>query len=127
MMVKSLFMMMILNSYLGVRYGTYVRIYGTLSSGYGTIQIHLQDTEPLVQGTEYRYKVQGQPQEDTATADRIEGRMVLVDSNYTIGENPPPFSAGRPLTVYVPNQSFPLVTSLITKIESNPLLEEPKK
>ena len=92
-------------------------------SGYGTIQIHLQDTGPLVQGTEYRYKVQGQPQEDTATADRIEGRMVLVDSNYTIGENPPPFSAGRPLTVYVPNQSFPLVTSLITKIEA---LEEPK-
>ena len=92
-------------------------------SGYGTIQIHLQDTEPLVQGTEYRYKVQGQPQEDIATADRIEGRMVLVDSNYTIGENPPPFSAGRPLTVYVPNQSFPLVTSLITKIEA---LEEPK-
>ena len=44
--------------------------------------------------------------------------MVLVDSNYTIGENPPPFSAGRPLTVYVPNQSFPLVTSLITKIEA---------
>jgi len=92
-------------------------------SGYGTIQIHLQDTGPLVQGTEYRYKVQGQPQEDRATADRIEGRMVLVDSNYTIGENPPPFSAGRPLTVYVPNQSFPLVTSLITKIEA---LEEPK-
>ena len=92
-------------------------------SGYGTIQIHLQDTGPLVQGTEYRYKVQGQPQEDTATADRIEGRMVLVDSNYTIGENPPPFSAGRPLTVYVPNQSFPLLTSLITKIEA---LEEPK-
>ena len=27
---QSLFMMMILNSYLGVRYGTYVRIYGTL-------------------------------------------------------------------------------------------------
>tara|TARA_B100000287_G_scaffold142009_1_gene133730 strand:+ start:38 stop:727 length:690 start_codon:yes stop_codon:yes gene_type:complete len=92
-------------------------------SGYGTIQIHLQDTGPLVQGTEYRYKVQGQPQEDTAIADRIQGRMVLVDSNYTIGENPPPFSAGRPLTVYVPNQSFPLVTSLITKIEA---LEEPK-
>ena len=91
--------------------------------GYGTIQIHLQNTGPLVQGTEYRYKVQGQPQEDRATADRIEGRMVLVDSNYTIGENPPPFSAGRPLTVYVPNQSFPLVTSLITKIEA---LEEPK-
>ena len=87
-------------------------------SGYGTIQIHLQDTGPLVQGTEYRYKVQGQPQEDIATADRIEGRMVLVDSNYTLGENPPPFDAGRPLTVYVPNQSFPLVTSLITKIEA---------
>ena len=31
-------------------------------SGYGTIKIYLQDTGPLVQGTEYRYKVQGQPQ-----------------------------------------------------------------
>lgn len=91
--------------------------------GYGTIQIHLQDTGPLIQGTEYRYKVQGQPQEDTATADRIQGRLVLVDSNYTLGEKPPPFSAGRPLTVYVPKQSFPLLTSLITKIEA---LEEPK-
>ena len=91
--------------------------------GYGTIQIHLQDTGPLIQGTEYRYKVQGQPQEDRATADRIEGRMVLVDSNYTMDKNPPSFTAGRPLTVYVPNQSFPLVTSLITKIEA---LEEPK-
>ena len=91
--------------------------------GYGTIQIHLQDTGPLIQGTEYRYKVQGQPQEDTATADRIQGRLVLVDSNYTLGEKPPPFSAGRPLTVLVPKQSFPLLTSLITKIDA---LEEPK-
>jgi len=92
-------------------------------SGYGTIQIHLQDTGPLVQGTEYRYKVQGQPQEDIATADRIQGRLVLVDSNYTLGEKPPSFTAGRPLTVYIPNTSFPLLTSLITKIEA---LEEPK-
>ena len=91
--------------------------------GYGTIQIHLQDTGPLIQGTEYRYKVQGQPQEDTATADRIQGRLVLVDSNYTLGEKPPSFTAGRPLTVYIPNTSFPLLTSLITKIEA---LEEPK-
>ena len=91
--------------------------------GYGTIQIHLQNTDGLVQGTEYNYRVQGQPQEDRATADRIEGRMVLVDSNYTMDKNPPSFTAGRPLTVYVPNQSFPLLTSLITKIEA---LEEPK-
>ena len=91
-------------------------------SGYGTIKIHLQNTDGLVQGTEYTYKVQGQPQEDVATVDRIEGRLVLVDSNYTLGEKPPPFSAGRPLTVYVPKQSFPLLTSLITKIEA---LEEP--
>ena len=91
--------------------------------GYGTIQIHLQDTGPLIEGTEYKYKVQGQPQEDTATADRIQGRLVLVDNNYTLGDNPPPFSAGRPLTVYIPKTSFPLVTSLITKIEA---LEEPK-
>ena len=92
-------------------------------SGYGTIQIHLQDTGPLIEGTEYKYKVQGQPQEDTATADRIQGRLVLVDNNYTLGDNPPPFIAGRPLTVYIPKTSFPLVTSLITKIEA---LEEPK-
>jgi len=92
-------------------------------SGYGTIKIHLQDTGPLVQGTEYTYTVRGSPQTDIATADRIQGRLVLVDSNYTMDKNPPNFSAGRPLTVYVPNQSFPLVTSLITKIEA---LEEPK-
>ena len=92
-------------------------------SGYGTIQIHLQDTGPLIEGTEYKYKVQGQPQEDTATADRIQGRLVLVDSNYTMDKNPPSFTAGRPLTVLVPKQSFPLLTSLITKIDA---LEEPK-
>ena len=91
--------------------------------GYGTIQIHLQNTDGLVQGTEYTYKVQGSPQTDTATADRIQGRLVLVDSNYTMDKNPPNFSAGRPLTVYVPKQSFPLLTALITKIEA---LEEPK-
>jgi hypothetical protein len=92
-------------------------------SGYGTIQIHLQDTGPLIQGTEYTYRAQGQSGFSTATADRIQGRTVLVDSNYTLGENPPPFSAGGPLTVFVPGQSFPLLTSLITKIEA---LEEPE-
>ena len=94
-------------------------------NGYGTIKIFLQNTSGLTQGQEYPYTIQGQPQEHTATADRVEGQTVLVDSNYTIGENPPPFSAGRPLTVYVPNQSFPLVTSLITKIEvHNDLIAE---
>ena len=91
--------------------------------GYGTIQIHLQNTDGLVQGTEYNYRVQGSPKTDIAIADRIEGRLVLVDSNYTMDKNPPSFTAGRPLTVLVPKQSFPLLTSLITKIDA---LEEPK-
>jgi len=92
-------------------------------SGYGTIKIHLQNTDGLVQGTEYNYRVQGSPKTDIAIADRIEGRLVLVDSNYTMDTNPPSFTAGRPLTVLVPKQSFPLLTSLITKIDA---LEEPK-
>ena len=92
-------------------------------SGYGTIQIHLQNTDGLVQGTEYNYRVQGSPKTDIAIADRIEGRLVLVDSNYTMDKNPPSFTVGRPLTVLVPKQSFPLLTSLITKIDA---LEEPK-
>jgi len=95
----------------------------SFGGGYGTIKIHLQNTDQLVQGTEYTYRAQGQSGFSTATADRIQGRTVLVDSNYTLGEKPPPFSAGRPLTVFVPNRSIPLLTSLITKIEA---LEEPK-
>ncbi len=97
------------------------------SSGYGTIKIFLQNTDGLTQGQEYPYTVQGQSQDHTATADRIEGRMVLVDSNYTIGENPPPFSAGMALTVFIPQVNVPLLTTIITDIkpfgqqESNPL------
>ena len=98
--------------------------------GYGTIKIFLQNTDGLTQGQEYPYTVQGQSQEYTATADRIEGQMVLVDSNYTIGENPPPFSAGMALTVFIPQVNVPLLTTIITDIkpfgqqESNPLSTE---
>ena len=85
---------------------------GSMSSyggGYGTIKIYLQNTGGLTQGQEYPYRVQGQSQENTATADRIEGRLVLVDSNYTIGENPPPFSAGMGLTVFIPSMNLSLI------------------
>ena len=59
-------------------------------SGYGTIQIHLQDTVPWFKelNIDTKFKVNHKKN----NCDRIEGRMVLVDSNYTIGENPPPFS-----------------------------------
>ncbi len=101
---------------------------GSMSSydgGYGTIKIYLQNTGGLTQGQEYPYRVQGQPQENTATADRIEGRLVLVDSNYTIGENPPPFSAGMGLTVFIPSMNIPLLTTIITDIK--PLEQKSKE
>ena len=95
------------------------------SGGYGTIKIYLQNTGGLTQGQEYPYRVQGQSQENTATADRIEGRLVLVDSNYTIGENPPPFSVGMGLTVFIPSMNIPLLTTIITDIK--PLEQESKE
>ena len=97
----------------------------SFGGGYGTIKIYLQNTGGLTQGQEYPYRVQGQPQENTATVDRIEGRLVLVDSNYTIGENSPPFSAGMGLTVFIPSMNIPLLTTIITDIK--PLEQESKE
>ena len=95
-------------------------------NGYGTIKIFLQNTSGLTQGQEYPYTIQGQPQEHTATADRVEGQTVLVDSNYTIGENPPPFSAGMSLTVFIPqvDDNFPNVPLLTTIINDIKPLEQ---
>lgn len=92
------------------------------SGGYGTIKIYLQNTGGLVQGQEYPYRIQGNQTNHKATADRIEGRLVLVDSNFTLGENPPPFSSGMGLTVFIPQMNIPLLTTVITDIK--PLEQE---
>ena len=93
--------------------------------GYGTIQIHLLETDGISQGLEYQYSIQGSTNKHTATADRIDGKVVLIDSNFTIGENPPPFTSGKPLTIFVPHSSMaagpgsdiPLLTTIITDIK----------
>ena len=90
-----------------------MRSYG---GGYGTIKINLQDTGQLTQNVEYQYQVQGSQTIHTATSDVIQGQMVLVDSNYTLSVNPPPFSAGMSLTVFVPQTNVPLFSTIITLI-----------
>ena len=84
-----------------------MRSYG---GGYGTIKINLQDTSQLTQNVEYQYQVQGSQTIHTATSDVIQGQMVLVDSNYTLSVNPPPFSAGMSLTVFIPQTNVPLLS-----------------
>ena len=99
---------------------------GSMSSyggGYGTIKIHLQSSGGLGLGQEYQYKIQSSQAIHTATAERINGKIVLVDSNYTLGENPPPFSAGMGLTVFIPSMNIPLLTTVITDI--TPINEVP--
>ncbi len=95
---------------------------GHYSGGYGTIKIYLRDTGPLIQGTEYSYIIPDGGAVNTphtATADRIDGEVVLVDSNFTLGENPPPFQTGRPLKVLIPGMgNAPLLDTIITNIES---------
>ena len=93
------------------------------SGGYGTIKIHLQNNGGLSLGQEYQYKIQDNQSTHTATAERLNGKVVLVDSNYTLGENPPPFSAGMGLTVFIPSMNIPLLTTVITDI--TPINEEP--
>ena len=90
-----------------------MRSYG---GGYGTIKINLQDTGQLTRNVEYQYQVQGSQTTHTATSDVIQGQMVLVDSNYTLSVNPPPFSAGMSLTVFVPQTEVPLFSTIITLI-----------
>ena len=90
-----------------------MRSYG---GGYGTIKINLQDTGQLTRNVEYQYQVQGSQTTHTATSDVIQGQMVLVDSNYTLSVNPPPFSAGMSLTVFVPQTNVPLFSTIITLI-----------
>ena len=99
---------------------------GSMSSyggGYGTIKIHLQSSGGLGLGQEYQYKIQSSQAIHTATAERINGKIVLVDSNYTLGENPPPFSTGMGLTVFIPSMNIPLLTTVITDI--TPINEVP--
>ena len=99
---------------------------GSMSSyggGYGTIKIHLQSSGGLGLGQEYQYKIQSSQAIHTATAERINGKIVLVDSNYTLGENPPTFSTGMGLTVFIPSMNIPLLTTVITDI--TPINEVP--
>ena len=92
-------------------------------SGYGTIKIHLQSSEGLGVGEEYKYKTANSPTEHTATVAYMNGKTVLVDNNYTLGTDPPPFYIGQTLTVLVPNFGYPLLTTTITDI--TPLNELP--
>ena len=85
-------------------------------SGYGTIKIYLQSSEGLGLGEEYKYKTANSPTEHTATVARMNDKTVLVDNNYTLGTDPPPFYIGQTLTVLVPNFGYPLLTTTITDI-----------
>tara|TARA_Y100001938_G_scaffold47915_2_gene66730 strand:- start:3628 stop:4530 length:903 start_codon:yes stop_codon:yes gene_type:complete len=100
----------------------------SFGGGYGTIKIFLEETAGLTQGEEYSYRVANGQTIHTAIAARINGHVVLVDSNYTIGSNPPPFFVGQSLTVLVPDAGsgmgdIPLLTTVINSI--TPLNEPP--
>ena len=102
---------------------------GSMSSmGYGTIKIHLQNSEGITVGQEYKYKTGNSQTEHTGIVAYINQKKVLVDNNYTIGTNPPPFYVGQSLSVLVPGAGsgmgdIPLLTTIIDKI--TPLNEPP--
>ena len=102
---------------------------GSMSSmGYGTIKIHLQNSEGITIGEEYKYKTGNSQTEHTGIVAYINQKKVLVDNNYTIGSNPPPFFVGQSLTVLVPGAGsgmgdIPLLTTVIDSI--TPLNEPP--
>ena len=98
------------------------------SSGYGTIKIHLQNNEGITLGEVYKYKTGNSPTEHTGIVAYINQKKVLVDNNYTIGSNPPPFFVGQSLSVLVPGAGsgmgdIPLLTTVIDRI--TPLNEPP--
>ena len=87
--------------------------------GYGTIKIELSETKSLIQGVEYQYQILGNSGPDNtyvATAERIQGRLFLIDNNFTIDEKDPPFTPGRPIVIYVPGTGVPLLETMITNI-----------
>ena len=98
------------------------------SSGYGTIKIHLQNNEGITLGEVYKYKTGNSPTEHTGIVAYINQKKVLVDNNYTIGSNPPPFFVGQSLTVLAPGAGsgmgdIPLLSTVIDSI--TPLNEPP--
>ena len=98
------------------------------SGGYGTIKIHLQNSEGITQGEVYKYKTGNSPTEHTGIVAYINQKKVLVDNNYTIGSNPPPFFVGQSLTVLAPGAGsgmgdIPLLSTVIDSI--TPLNEPP--
>ena len=98
------------------------------SGGYGTIKIHLQNSEGITLGEVYKYKTSNSPTEHTGIVAYINQKKVLVDNNFTIGSNPPPFFVGQSLTVLVPGAGsgmgdIPLLTTVIDRI--TPLNEPP--
>ncbi len=96
--------------------------------GYGTIKIELSETKSLIQGVEYQYQILGNSGPDNtyvATAERIQGRLFLIDNNFTIDEKDPPFTPGRPIVIYVPGTGVPLLETMITNI--TPFEQESKQ
>ena len=96
--------------------------------GYGTIKVHLQNSEGISLGEVYKYKTGNSSTEHTGIVAYINQEKVLVDNNYTIGSNPPPFYVGQTLSVLVPGAGsgmgdIPLLTTVIDRI--TPLNEPP--
>ena len=85
--------------------------------GYGTVQIELVNQTNLVQHENYVYVVGTKSSQ--AVADLVPGtnRLGLIDSNYTIPENEPPFDEGDTITIRN-DMGVPILTTVIQSIQN---------
>ena len=73
------------------------------SGGYGTIDITLSNYSNLVSGTRYDYSLQkkeGGLYKGYAIAEDNGSEIVLVDSSFTLPNNPPPYQTGTEINIF---------------------------
>ena len=88
---------------------------GSLS--YGTVQISVRDASRLKSGDQYTYKIisgQGTNEGGDVDATKINGIIYLLDSQYTIGENDPPYTVNSGIMFLDSNGNTAAITEILT-------------
>ena len=88
---------------------------GSLS--YGTVQIGVRDASRLKSGDQYTYKIisgQGTDEGGDVDATKINGIIYLLDSQYTIGENDPPYTVNSGIMFLDSNGNTAAITEILT-------------
>ena len=92
------------------------------SGGYGTIDITLSNYSNLVSGTRYDYslqKTEGGLYKGYAIAEDNGSEIVLVDSSFTLPNNPPPYQTGTEINIFNSSDGEFVLNTYISSIENH--------